>query len=91
MAMPAMPHHQRKYFFIPKHKIMLMFVVNVYNESRCPAAHFLLFEGLLGTYLELIGDHPALSALALLTMEHNADASLNISLFPTIKILSCLL
>ena len=50
-----------------------MFVVNVYNESRCPAAHFLSFEEPLGRYLEPIGDHPALSGSAL-TTEPNADA-----------------
>ena len=48
------------------------------------------FEEPLGRYLEPIGDHPALSALAL-TTEHDADAIVNISSFPTIKILSCLL
>ena len=48
------------------------------------------FEELLGRYLEPIGDHLALSALALMT-EHDADAIVNISSFPTIKILSCLL
>ena len=52
---------------------MLMFVVNVYNESRCLAAHFLSFEPLLGIYLEWISDDLALSVLAL-TMEPNADA-----------------
>ena len=52
---------------------MLMFIVNVYNERGCPAAHFLSFEPPLGTYLEWIGDDPALSASAL-TMEPNADA-----------------
>ena len=90
MLTPVMPHQWHKYFVSPKGKIMLIFLVNVYNESRCLAAHFLSFEGLLGTYLEPIGNHLALSALAL-TMEHNADASINISSFPTIKILSCLL
>ena len=51
-----------------------MFVVNIYNESGCLAAHFLSFELLLGTYLEWISDDLALSALAL-TTEPNADAS----------------
>ena len=52
---------------------MLIFVVNIYNESGCLAAHFLSFEPLLGTYLEWISDNLALSASAL-TMEPNADA-----------------
>ena len=90
MPTPAMPRRRCKSFVIPKRKIMLIFLVNVYNESRCLAAHFLSFEELLGRYLEPIGNHPALSALALM-MEHNADAVINISSFPTIKILSCLL
>ena len=90
MPTPAMPRQWHKNFVIPKRKIMLIFLVNVYNESRCPAAHFLSFEEPLGRYLEPIGDHPALSALAL-TTEHDADAIVNISSFPTIKILSCLL
>ena len=51
-----------------------MFVVNIYNESGCLAAHFLSFEPLLGIYLEWIGDDLALSALAL-TTEPNANAS----------------
>ena len=51
---------------------MLMFVVNIYNESGYPAAHFLSFEPLLGTYLEWISDDLALSALAL-TTEPNAS------------------
>ena len=89
MPTPAMPRQRRKNFVIPKRKIMLIFLVNVYNESRCPVAHFLSFEELLGRYLEPICDHLALSALAL-TMEHNADASVNILSFPTIKIHSCL-
>ena len=90
MPTPVTPHQWHKYFVISKGKITLIFLVNVYNESRSLAAHFLLFEGPLGTYLEPIGDHPALSALAL-TMEHDANTIINISSFPTIKILSCLL
>ena len=53
---------------------MLMFVVNVYNESGYPAAHFWSFETLLGIYLEWISDDPGLSASAL-TTGPNADAS----------------
>ena len=49
-----------------------MFVANIYNESRCPAAHFLSFEEPLDTYLEPISDHLALSGLAL-TTKPNAD------------------
>ena len=50
-----------------------MFVVNVYNESGYPAAHFWSFETLLGRYLEWISDDPGLSASAL-TTGPNADA-----------------
>ena len=52
---------------------MLMFVVNIYNESGYLAAHFWSFEPLLGTYLEWISDDLALSASAL-TTGPNADA-----------------